>query len=284
MRRSTSGALLGWGSDRWTEATPRTPPSAAKEPPMSRYADHEPACVDSPTDAIELVIDARSRDLGGFSGAARAAVGPPPARRPVRLLRPHGPPARFAVGQGIYGAPAPAHRARDADVPVRGRSTTATASARAADPAGRRQLDGRPGAASSTPSAATRRHGRSSHLHGVQCWLALPMEHEEERAPSFEHHPAATIPVVTRDGAVLRVIAGEAYGALAGRRPVADALRPRGARGGRDAPAARGARGARGLRDRRVGRLRGPALRERDDARVRAPERGRRSRALAEPR
>jgi redox-sensitive bicupin YhaK (pirin superfamily) len=48
-------------------------------------------------------------------------------------------------------------------------------------------------------------------LHGIQCWVALPLEHEEVE-PSFRHHPTSTIPKVTRPGAQLAVIAGTAYG------------------------------------------------------------------------
>jgi redox-sensitive bicupin YhaK (pirin superfamily) len=49
-------------------------------------------------------------------------------------------------------------------------------------------------------------------LHGIQCWVALPREHEEV-APSFHHHPADTIPRVRLPGALLSVVAGTAYGA-----------------------------------------------------------------------
>jgi redox-sensitive bicupin YhaK (pirin superfamily) len=49
-------------------------------------------------------------------------------------------------------------------------------------------------------------------LHGIQCWVALPLEHEEIE-PSFMHHPESSIPKVTRPGARLAVIAGTAYGA-----------------------------------------------------------------------
>jgi len=48
-------------------------------------------------------------------------------------------------------------------------------------------------------------------LHGLQSWVALPLA-EEERAPSFEHHPNESIPPLDVDGAELRVIAGTAYG------------------------------------------------------------------------
>lgn len=49
------------------------------------------------------------------------------------------------------------------------------------------------------------------HLHGLQSWVALP-ETQEETAPAFSHHPAASLPVVEDDGTRLRVIAGRAYG------------------------------------------------------------------------
>jgi redox-sensitive bicupin YhaK (pirin superfamily) len=49
-------------------------------------------------------------------------------------------------------------------------------------------------------------------LHGLQAWVALPREHEESY-PTFQHHPAATIPLVHRPGVELRVVAGRAYGA-----------------------------------------------------------------------
>lgn len=52
---------------------------------------------------------------------------------------------------------------------------------------------------------------RGGPLHGVQCWVALPLEHEEIE-PSFEHHTRAEVPRLTRPGVELAVIAGTAYG------------------------------------------------------------------------
>jgi redox-sensitive bicupin YhaK (pirin superfamily) len=48
-------------------------------------------------------------------------------------------------------------------------------------------------------------------MHGLQTWVALPRE-DEGTEPFFEHHPAATIPQIDRDGVQLRVIAGSAFG------------------------------------------------------------------------
>ncbi|RZA15259.1 MAG: pirin family protein [Lysobacteraceae bacterium] len=48
-------------------------------------------------------------------------------------------------------------------------------------------------------------------LHGMQTWVALPQA-DQEVAPSFHHHPAASLPQRDHDGARLRVIAGRAFG------------------------------------------------------------------------
>ncbi len=47
--------------------------------------------------------------------------------------------------------------------------------------------------------------------HGLQLWAALPKKHEEDE-PGFTHTPQADIPVVTMDGAVVRVLIGSAFG------------------------------------------------------------------------
>jgi redox-sensitive bicupin YhaK (pirin superfamily) len=54
-----------------------------------------------------------------------------------------------------------------------------------------------------------REHG--GLLHGIQAWIALPVE-DEETAPAFVHHGADELPI-EREGAVSRrVIAGKAFG------------------------------------------------------------------------
>jgi redox-sensitive bicupin YhaK (pirin superfamily) len=59
--------------------------------------------------------------------------------------------------------------------------------------------------------------GAGASVHGIQTWVALPRASEEVE-PSFFHHPAVTLPLVERQGASVRVIAGHAFGA---RSPVA---------------------------------------------------------------
>jgi len=48
-------------------------------------------------------------------------------------------------------------------------------------------------------------------LHGLQIWMALPLE-DEETDPGFVHYPADSIPGLTVDGAEIRVVIGSAFG------------------------------------------------------------------------
>jgi hypothetical protein len=52
---------------------------------------------------------------------------------------------------------------------------------------------------------------KPTRIHGIQSWVALPQS-AEETEPAFFHHPAATLPMIERPGAKLRVIAGTAFG------------------------------------------------------------------------
>ena len=48
-------------------------------------------------------------------------------------------------------------------------------------------------------------------LHGMQTWVALPLA-DEETAPAFHHHPAASLPQQRHDGRWLRIVAGRGFG------------------------------------------------------------------------
>ncbi len=51
---------------------------------------------------------------------------------------------------------------------------------------------------------------RTRTLHGLQIWIALPRAHEND-APSFSHHPAASLPQFDLPGARLRLLLGSAW-------------------------------------------------------------------------
>lgn len=48
-------------------------------------------------------------------------------------------------------------------------------------------------------------------MHGIQAWVAMPQE-SEENAPSFAHHEPGELPVFHDKGVEARLIAGNAYG------------------------------------------------------------------------
>ncbi len=68
-----------------------------------------------------------------------------------------------------------------------------------------------------------RLRGQPQRMHGLQTWVALPKDHEED-APAFAHHPAATLPVVELPGARLVVVAGHGFGARSPVRVLVDTL------------------------------------------------------------
>lgn len=49
-------------------------------------------------------------------------------------------------------------------------------------------------------------------LHGLQLWVALPLE-EEECEPKFDHYDSSALPVVEREGLKVRVVVGQFGGA-----------------------------------------------------------------------
>jgi len=51
-----------------------------------------------------------------------------------------------------------------------------------------------------------------TRLSGIQVWVALPRA-EEEREPSFDHHPAEALPALEGEGKRARLIAGALWGA-----------------------------------------------------------------------
>lgn len=160
---------------------------------------------------IEMVIEPRDRDLGGFSvrrllpTAKRKMVGP-------WIFFDHMGPARFPAGEGINVRPHPhinlatvtylfsgeiLHRDSlgslqsilpgDINLMVAGRGIVHSERER--------------------PEVTASEH----ELHGLQLWLALP-EEDEETEPAFYHYASDQIPQVDVEGVPLRVIMGSAYG------------------------------------------------------------------------
>lgn len=161
--------------------------------------------------AIEAVIEGRERDVGGFS--VRRVL----PSRVRRLLGPfiffdHLSPVTFPVGAGLDVRPHPHINLATVTYLFEGEilhrdSLGSVQAIRVGDV--NWMLAGRGIAHSERTDPDERRRG--ARLHGIQSWVALPLEHEEDE-PSFAHHDAATIPRVALGAVRLDVIAGAAFG------------------------------------------------------------------------
>ncbi|MES2993329.1 MAG: pirin family protein [Pseudomonadota bacterium] len=65
--------------------------------------------------------------------------------------------------------------------------------------------------------------GADRRSHGLQLWLAVPAEHEED-APAFQHVDGAEIPARDVGGALVRVLIGSAFGLTSPVQPVSPTL------------------------------------------------------------
>jgi redox-sensitive bicupin YhaK (pirin superfamily) len=162
---------------------------------------------------VARLIEGRSRDLGGFSvrrllPAARVqTVGP-------FIFFDHMGPAAFAAGGGVDVRPHPHIGLATVTYLYEGeflhRDSLGTAQViRPGDV--NWMVAGRGIVHSERSPPELRGADGAVRVHGIQTWIALPKE-DEEAEPSFAHHPADTLPEIRHGGAVLRVIAGEAWG------------------------------------------------------------------------
>ena len=165
---------------------------------------------DTVSDSIELVIKPKPRDLGEFT--VRRAL-PSPERRAVGpfIFFDHMGPAEFPPGKGVQVRPHPhiglstvtylfegeiIHRDSLGYVqPIRAGAVNLMTAGRGIVHSERAGDD----------------LETTSHLHGLQTWMALPTE-DEECDPDFIHYPADELPDFEHEGVAVRVIIGEAWG------------------------------------------------------------------------
>ena len=161
--------------------------------------------------AIDLVIAARPRDIGGF--AVRRTL--PAMQR--RLVGPfvfwdHMGPTSLEPGHGMDVRPHPHIGLATVTYLFEGEIVhkDTLGSDLAIRPGAVNWMTAGRGIAHSERTGPEVRK-RGSRVHGIQSWVALPVD-REEMEPRFDHHPADTIPETSRDGVRLRVLAGAAYG------------------------------------------------------------------------
>jgi redox-sensitive bicupin YhaK (pirin superfamily) len=165
------------------------------------------------SEAVDLIITPRSRDLG--EGFMVRRILPYAKRRHVGpfVFFDHMGPADFAPGQGLDVRPHPHIGLATVTYLFEGEimhrdSLGVVQPIRPGDV--NWMVAGRGIVHSERTRDELRRSG--SALHGIQSWLALPQS-QEETAPDFRHHPAASLPEIELPGVRMRLIAGKAFGA-----------------------------------------------------------------------
>ncbi|HUZ11583.1 MAG TPA: pirin family protein [Caulobacteraceae bacterium] len=164
---------------------------------------------------IDLVIEARRRDLGGFEVGR---VLPHPQRRMVGpfVFFDHMGPIDFAPGfpRSVDVRPHPHIGLATVTYLFEGEIThrDSVGSEVAIAPGEMNWMTAGRGITHSERFERLRRDGGA--MHGVQAWVGLP-ENDEETEPSFAHHGPEDLPTYEGDGLWARLIAGAAFGASA---------------------------------------------------------------------
>ncbi|WP_422050468.1 pirin family protein [Shimia sp.] len=175
----------------------------------------EPSCPDAATlDSIETVIIPRARDLGGFS--VRRAL-PAPKRQmvgPFIFFDEMGP-AEFLTGQGIDVRPHPHIGLGTVTYLYRGEfeHRDSLGTHQMIYPGEVNWMVAGNGVTHSERTSEMTRQSPSS-LFGIQTWIALPEDREDDPA-MFEHHGKEALPFLEGEGKEVRLILGDAWGARA---------------------------------------------------------------------
>jgi redox-sensitive bicupin YhaK (pirin superfamily) len=162
---------------------------------------------------IEFVIDQRRRDLGGFE------VGRVLPHHGGKMVGPfiffdHMGPAEFEAGfpRNVDVRPHPHIGLSTVTYLFEGEIThrDSVGSIQEIRPGEVNWMTAGKGITHSERFEDLRAHG--GRMHGIQAWVALPVE-TEEADPGFFHHSAADLPTYEGQGLWARLIAGEAFGA-----------------------------------------------------------------------
>ncbi len=165
-------------------------------------------------DAIETVIVPRARDLGGFEvrralpSAARQMVGP-------FIFFDQIGPAEFLTGQGIDVRPHPHIGLGTVTYLLKGRlhHRDSLGTDQWIEPGAVNWMKAGWGIThSERTDGPVRQTGQT--MFGLQTWLALPKDREDDPA-AFVHTPEAALPLLEGEGKTVRLILGTAWGAAA---------------------------------------------------------------------
>jgi redox-sensitive bicupin YhaK (pirin superfamily) len=185
---------------------------ATAEPIMSVLPAAEPKAEAAPSEALELAIQPRSRDLGdGFMVrrvlpfAQRRSLGP-------FVFFDHMGPTEFPVGKGLDVRPHPHIGLATVTYLFEGEimHRDSLGTVQPIRPGAINWMTAGRGIAHSERTAPELR-ATGSRLHGIQLWVGLPQA-QQESPPGFMHYPAETLPAMEQDGARIRVMIGALFG------------------------------------------------------------------------
>jgi len=176
---------------------------------MSHVEALEPVCTGR-DDAVSLLIEARSKDLGGFSVRRVLPAEQQQSVGPFVFFDEMGP-AQFAPGDGINVRPHPHIGLATVTYLFDGEilHRDSLGFVQPIQPGAVNLMTAGCGIVHSERTSASRL-ASGQRLHGIQVWMALP-DDQQEIDPAFVHHAADTLPTVTADGLATTVIIGS-YG------------------------------------------------------------------------
>ena len=162
---------------------------------------------------LEFVISGRERDLGGFSVrrilpyATHRMVGP-------FIFFDHMGPALFHLNQGLDVRPHPHIGLATVTYLFEGKihHRDSLGFSQLIEPGAINWMTAGKGIVHSERTPNELRE-TGSKMSGIQCWVALPEEHEDTE-PTFTHHPASTIPKFSIEGVEFKLLVGSAYGKI----------------------------------------------------------------------
>src|SRR4051812_5131330 len=162
-------------------------------------------------DTVELVIEPRPRDIGGFEVLRLLPVAQRRSVGPFVFFDQMGP-ATFAAEHGVDVRPHPHIGLATVTYLFQGEimHRDTLGSVQVIRPGDVNWMTAGSGIAHSerTPPELRTRGGP---LFGIQSWVALPKAHEEAD-PAFFHHPARSLPKIDDEGKAVTIIAGTGFG------------------------------------------------------------------------
>lgn len=162
-------------------------------------------------DPVELTIEPRPRDIGGFEVRRLLPVAQRRSVGPFVFFDQMGP-ATLAAEHGVDVRPHPHIGLATVTYLFQGEilHRDTLGSVQVIRPGDVNWMTAGSGIAHSERTPPEMRT-TGGPLFGIQSWVALPKAHEEAE-PAFFHHPARTLPMIDGEGKAVTIIAGTAFG------------------------------------------------------------------------